>query len=258
MSGELTEIPIADLHNKYRIQGIKCQGCIPRIIDTLQSHWTQPTYVVSPDLRILHVHSEVELPLSEIQNVIAGIGDYQLSQISDDINTDKLTEESVALVCYRNIQTFYPLLLITSYLVVSTCLYGFSHHYTASQYSHLFMGLFFLVFSFFKLLNINGFVKTFTQYDPIASHINTYGYVYPLLELLLGITYLYQYQVLAADVVTVIVFTINLGGVLHSLYLGKQLQCACMGSVLKVPLTKITIVEDLFMVLMGLTSILVY
>ena len=38
-----------------------------------------------------------------------------------------------------------------------------------------FMGLFFIVFSFFKMLDLKGFSQSFKMYDPLAKRIPVYG-----------------------------------------------------------------------------------
>ena len=53
-----------------------------------------------------------------------------------------------------------------------------------------FMAGFFLVFSAFKLLDIQGFAKGYAEYDLLAMRVKAYGFVYPFIELALGIGYL--------------------------------------------------------------------
>ena len=42
-----------------------------------------------------------------------------------------------------------------------------------------FMGLFYIVFSFFKFLDYTSFPSSFRQYDPITKRLPFYGWVYP-------------------------------------------------------------------------------
>ena len=51
---------------------------------------------------------------------------------------------------------------------------------------NFFMAGFFLVFSFFKFLNLKGFVKVYQTYDLIAKKIPFYGYHYKGAALLPG------------------------------------------------------------------------
>jgi hypothetical protein len=49
------------------------------------------------------------------------------------------------------------------------------------------MGVFYIIVSLLKLRDINGFVDAFAKYDVISSRYRYYGYVYPFLELVLGL-----------------------------------------------------------------------
>ena len=44
-----------------------------------------------------------------------------------------------------------------------------------------------LLFSFVKLLNIEGFKKSFSKYDVFTRMLPLYGYIYPFVEACLGI-----------------------------------------------------------------------
>jgi hypothetical protein len=120
---------------------------------------------------------------------------------------------------------------------------------------NVWMGLFYLVFSFFKLLNVPGFVGSFQKYDLVAKHNRYYAYLYPWVEVGLGVLYLVNYQILMANIITVAIFTVNLAGVSLSRYRGEQLECACLGSLLNLPLTTVTIVEDTLMIAMGVIGL---
>ena len=50
-----------------------------------------------------------------------------------------------------------------------------------------FMAGFFIVFSFFKFLNLAGFAESYAMYDELAKRVKVYGLVYPFLELFLGV-----------------------------------------------------------------------
>lgn len=97
-----------------------------------------------------------------------------------------------------------------------------------------------ITFSYLKLLNPSEFKKSFSNY----------GYLYPLIELTLGILYIIEVLI---NSLVIFIFTINLIQVGIVLYHGKKLECACMGSLgFKLPLSWVTILEDIFMILMAI------
>src|SRR5690606_11756878 len=53
-----------------------------------------------------------------------------------------------------------------------------------------FMAVFFLVFGLFKLVNLQMFVLTYRSYDMLAKKIKFWGWVFPFVEIVLGLGYL--------------------------------------------------------------------
>jgi hypothetical protein len=125
---------------------------------------------------------------------------------------------------------------------------------TAESYMRGFMGVFFLVFGGFKLLDLRGFVMSYIGYDIIARRSKTYAYLYPFVELGLGVGYLFGSQYL--DWVTLILMIIGAIGVFQQLLLRSQIKCACLGTYIKLPLTSVSLIEDLVMAAMALWFIL--
>lgn len=120
------------------------------------------------------------------------------------------------------------------------------------QFMVLFMATFFFVFSGFKLLDIAGFAKGYNKYDLLAKHWYGYGYVYPFIELALGISYLIIPTSNTLHLVTAIVMAFGGIGVSIKIAKKEQFTCACLGTFINVPLTYVTIVENFGMALMAI------
>ncbi len=71
--------------------------------------------------------------------------------------------------------------------------------------------------------------------------------MYPFIELGLGLSYLAHLVPPVTYVVTIIVMLWGALGVFRALMKGLDLECACMGTVLKVPLSTVVLLEDLGM-----------
>ena len=119
-----------------------------------------------------------------------------------------------------------------------------------------FMGLFYIIFSFFKLLDLKGFPESFKMYDPLAKAIPGYGLVYPFIEVLLGLMFLMRIQIPLALIVTLIILGITTIGVTKTLLDKKNIQCACLGTALKLPMTKATFIENSVMIIMAIIMLL--
>jgi hypothetical protein len=115
---------------------------------------------------------------------------------------------------------------------------------------------FFIVFAGFKLMDLKGFAEGYSTYDILAQRWFSYGYVYPFIELAFGLLMLYNFHPAWLLWTEVVVMTFSGVGVAIKLAKGEEFQCACLGTFLKVPLTKITILEDFGMALLALVLLL--
>jgi hypothetical protein len=114
-----------------------------------------------------------------------------------------------------------------------------------------FMAGFFLVFSFFKLLNLKGFAESYVMYDVVAKKFPFWAYSYAFVEVGLGISYLLNYNPLVTNACTFVVMSISIIGVLQSVFDNKKIQCACLGAVFNLPMSTVTIIEDALMIVMS-------
>jgi len=119
-----------------------------------------------------------------------------------------------------------------------------------------FMGGFFLVFSGFKFLDIKGFAQGYSTYDLLARSWFTYGYIYPFIELSLGLAYMIGYNPPLVNLVTLGVMTFSGAGVVQSVAKKRTIKCVCLGTIIDVPLTNVTIIEDFGMAAMALVMLL--
>ena len=94
------------------------------------------------------------------------------------------------------------------------------------------------------------------MYDVIAKRVRAYGYIYPFIEIALGLAFLLRYEILAVAWITLGLMLINSLGAYNGIRDKKVLMCACLGSVFKLPMSYVSLGEDLLMVLMALAIIL--
>ena len=153
--------------------------------------------------------------------------------------------------------TYYPLFLLVTFLVGVVALVELrAGSFVGGRAMGNFMGAFFLAFAFFKLLDLQGFADNYRSYDVVARQIPAYGYVYPFIELFLGIAYVTNFQPFATNLVTLVVMSVSSIGVIQSLLLKRQIRCACLGTVFNLPMSTVTLVEDGLMVAMAALALL--
>jgi methylamine utilization protein MauE len=179
--------------------------------------------------------------LAMLNSKLAIVGDYRLVPIAENRATVNPIQ--------RPLRRYYPLILIFLYIL------GVS---LVSQHPmNTFMAGFFLVFSGFKLLDLPGFANAYTTYDILAKRWRGYGFVYPFLELALGVAYLIHWQSLLIYILTIVIMGFSSLGVIGALTKKQQIQCACLGTVLNLPMTVVTLMEDLLMVMMAVIMLLI-
>jgi len=118
-----------------------------------------------------------------------------------------------------------------------------------------FMGLFLLCFAMFKLFDLAGFATGFRKYDLLAGVLSPYAFIYPFLELALALLYLSGFMVQVAFIGTIVLMGFGLIGILRSMRRGQKLQCACMGTFLNVPLSVVSLSENVGMVVMAIVML---
>jgi hypothetical protein len=114
-----------------------------------------------------------------------------------------------------------------------------------------FMAGFFLVFSFFKFLDLRGFAGAYRSYDLLARAVPARSVVYPFVEFALGVAYLLRINPVLTNATTLGLMLIGSLGVLKTLLDKRTIRCACLGTVIKLPMTTVTLVEDLGMAVMA-------
>jgi len=150
------------------------------------------------------------------------------------------------------ISTYKPVLLIFAYVTGITLLVEIGQGgFVMMRWMNHFMAGFFLVFSFFKLLNLKGFAVSYAMYDIVAKKWNGWGYVYIFVELALGLAFLTEFNPILTNSITLLVMAVSLIGVVQSLLNKRKIKCACLGDVFNLPMSTITIIEDGLMIVMS-------
>ena len=96
------------------------------------------------------------------------------------------------------------------------------------------------------------------MYDPLAKVIPIYGFLYPFIETALGVMFLMRIKIIAALVISLIILIVTTVGVTKTLLSKKTIQCACLGTHLKLPMTEATLIENIIMLSMSIFMILNY
>jgi len=123
---------------------------------------------------------------------------------------------------------------------------------SVESWMRYFMGTFFVVFATFKFIGYRMFVEMFAGYDIVAKRFKPYSYLYPFIELGLGVMYLANLIPNTRDRLTLAVMTVGAIGVFQEIYHRRSgVYCACLGNIIKLPLSTVSLVEDVSMAAMA-------
>ncbi len=228
----------------YKIKGMHCSSCVNKIKNVFLPEEVEVT-LHPPQLKI---KTNQPISLEELNTKIANAGNYQLEQ-----------PDQIAVVDTKKnwISTYYPILLIAIYIAgVSFFANSNLSSIALHQWMNDFMAGFFLVFSAFKMLDLKGFADAYASYDLLARRIHSYGFIYPFLELALGLLYIKQLFPTFTYTATIVLMGFSSLGVLNALMKKQKIRCACLGTILNVPMSSITLIEDLLMVIMAVAMLL--
>lgn len=235
----------------YNITGMTCGNCVSKAksqLLTLGDVTEANVQLAAPQATIA---MQKHIPLNVLQNVLSKAGNYNIIEADEGMHHREATEEGTSWL-----STYKPILVIGAYITGITLITeAIKSGFNWENWMQNFMAAFFLVFSFFKMLNLKGFAESYSTYDIIGKKWPAWGYVYAFIELGLGIAYLLRFNPLVTSTVTFVVMSISIVGVLQSVLNKRKIQCACLGAVFNLPMSTVTIIEDALMIGMSLVTI---
>lgn len=252
------------LTTTYALTGLHCGACVNKVTQALAPLAAGVEVSLKPmQVTLTEPHAGFEALKAAVERV----GKYVLISRSEPIQSsnqapDKSLEgQNIPVnVIDKNsasswLATYRPLFLILAYILASSFLVQIGMDgmagVTTADTMRYFMAGFFLVFSFFKLLDIGAFADAYSAYDLLSRRWHGWGKLYPFVELSLGIAYLAHFNPLLTHWTTIVVMGFSAIGVIRSVVSKTQIQCACLGTVFKLPMSTVTIVEDVGMVAMA-------
>lgn len=231
----------------YKVTGMTCSGCQAKVQSLLSKVAGVKNVNIDLSKGEVFVDMNKHIDTAELKEALTGFPQYQLTEGDHSHLTiaPAISEEE-----FKSwIEIYKPILLIFGYITGITLLIEIMHGAFAwMRWMNHFMAGFFIVFSFFKLLNLKGFAESYSMYDIVAKEWGGWGYVYAFTELALGIAFLTGFKPILTNTVTFVVMTVSIIGVLQSVFNKRKIKCACLGEVFNLPMSTITIIEDALMI----------
>lgn len=223
----------------FVINGITCSGCVAKLTSIFSKLEGVNEVLIDKDLGQVTLVSSEKLDRELISKAIKPFPKYTLA-------ADHRSNTASSIAAFKPlivVLVFILLLVLMSQLVKGA--------FDWMESMRLFMAGFFIAFSFFKFLDLKGFAQAYQSYDIIARVFTSWGYIYPFIELSLGIFFLFNLIPFYANLITLVVLGISSIGVIRSVLAKSEIKCACLGTGFNLPMTTVTIIEDLSMVVMS-------
>jgi len=231
----------------YQIDGMHCGSCVAKVKNEL----LKLVDITEAEVQLKAPQATItmlkHISTDNIQQAVARAGAYTLRETDEQhskVNDDFIQKSWFA--------TYKPLILVFGFITTIAFLTANQHgEFRWMHWMHSFMGGFFIAFSFFKLLDLKGFADSYSSYDLLAKKVYGYGFVYPFIELGLGLAYISAWQLHYINIVTTVVMAFSSIGVIIAVMNKRKIRCACLGAVFNLPMSTVTIIEDLLMVVMS-------
>jgi copper chaperone CopZ len=210
----------------YTITGMTCANCARKVDATLKA--------IAPDAVVT-----LEPPQVNVANVTVA----QMNAALAEVGKYRVMDAPPVFAIPASVKTYYTLFLILGLIAAAA--------FASGNRMQNFMAGFFIVFGAFKLLDVPNFAAAYQRYDVIAKIFKPWGFAYPFIETALGFAFLFSYHVPQAIWAALILNLIGAIGVIQSVVKKQTIQCACLGTVFQLPMSTITIIENLGMAAMA-------
>jgi copper chaperone CopZ len=238
----------------YNISGMTCSGCQNKVENLLSK--VDGVEKVSIDLAkgMADIAMAKHIPIVTLKLALADYPKYQLSEAENPMPVFAADSDEEKKSWF---ETYKPILLIFAYITAASLIAALSgDHFNLVAGMRIFMAGFFFIFSFFKMLDLNGFAGSYSMYDIVAKKFRAWGYLYAFVELSLGLAYAANFQAETTSYITLVVMSVSIVGVLQSVLNKRKIRCACLGAVFNLPMSTITIIEDALMIAMSVIMLI--
>jgi copper chaperone CopZ len=215
---------------EFAITGMTCNGCRTKVEKTLAALLPDVTVTLDPPRAV----TTASVGVDQLNAALEPVGKYRASSL----------EAAPAAPSW--ISTYYPLFLVMGLIALASLAAG-----SFMGWMMMFMAGFYIVFGAFKLLDVPAFANSYAQYDIIAKYFKPWGYAYPFIEVALGFGFLFWLDMHMLSWIALILSLVGAVGVVQANLSKQTIECACLGTVFRLPMSVVTIIENLGMAAMA-------
>lgn len=222
----------------YFVSGMHCGNCAGKIATAVRALPTVTSAVVNRKAGTLLVEGTASF--DTVRTAVQSAGTYDLTRYSGTSATIRLLKKTAPLwtmfgvvIAFVLVRAWYTDMLMPKDMMMD------------------FMAGFFLLFGGLKVVNLRNFARMYSGYDILAKRVPAWSFAYPFIEVSLGLCYLTGSFLTSANVITIVIMLFGCIGIFQKLRGPDDVTCACLGGFFSVPLTYITLAENLLMAVMA-------
>ena len=238
------------IKHKYNITGMTCNSCVNKIKERLESFEKITKVEISLEENNLVLSMTEHVQTEILQELLSKAGNYNIKMDTQTVVSSKKQKTNK----YKELA---PLFILAFLLIIFSTAVTLFFKEDFMFGSRMFMGGFFFVFGLLKILKMKDFASAYAEYDILAKKSRTYALTYPFIELSIGLFYFLNFIPIFVNSITTILMSMGAFGVFLKLRKKEKIQCACMGTVFKVPMTWVTLVENILMAFMAIVMIFI-
>lgn len=217
----------------YAVTGMTCQKCVAAVRKRIKS-------------------------IPEVTDVVVVLSSGRVTVTGENISTENIatalkdTSYKVFDLSPKNtflsyINFYKPLIVMSSIVLVFALAHMAFYGWSVHAFMQYLMAGYFIFFGALKIVGWSGFVESYRQYDDVAKRSLLYARVYPLIEVGIGMTYYVGVLWLPFDIFVGLLMLQKAISTWRTVRKGAVVQCACLGSFFSIPVTRVTVFEDLLM-----------
>lgn len=146
--------------------------------------------------------------------------------------------------------------VILLFLVISATLMSTLSGFNGIEWIRWFLGGFMIVFGGLKLMGIEVFIKVFPLYDLIAKRFPPYKYLYPLLQVFLGMLFLIGIFSVVRDITVIVISLSGLLGMVKVVSQRGPVKLSYVGTLIRLRFSSVVLFENTVMVFLAIIMLI--
>ena len=148
----------------YTVSGMTCDGCVQTIGNKLNLESEISEVNIDLNSSVMSITADKEFSINELNKIIKNVGDYKINEYKN---------KNIFVKILSLFNTYKPILVSLSMVIILSLITTNNDNFSITNFCRYFMGYFFIIFSFLKLLNVKQFAISFSNYDPISNKFFT-------------------------------------------------------------------------------------